>query len=112
MDLKSFTKLIKGLQAYDKKVSNAYELGIDVLSFGDDYYKEVVQPLLKESFGSEGIEWIEWYVWGRDLRTGEISKAWDENGKEICQNISSLYKTIKDLKKENTLSEFTLEKVG
>jgi hypothetical protein len=112
MDLKSFTKLIKGIQAYDKKVHEAYKLGIDVLPFGEDYYKEVVQPLLNETFGPEGVEWIEWYIWGRDLGTGEVSKAWDENGNEICQNISSLYKTVKSLKKVDNLSEFTLEKVN
>jgi hypothetical protein len=92
MTLETFTSLIEGIQAQSNKTHELYKHGVDLLSFNDDYYKNVVYPLMLEAFGKEGIDWIDWYVHEKDGR--EDMKAWDKEGNEICHNIESLYNTI------------------
>jgi hypothetical protein len=99
MNLETFTKIIQGIETHDKNVHNAYTLGIDLLNFGEGYYSDVVKPLLTESFGTEGVNWIEWYLYERDLISGTQAKAWDEHDNEICQDIPSLYNTVKSINK-------------
>ena len=92
MDLKTFTTLIEGIRTQINKTQDLYMHGVDLLSFNDDYYKNVVYPLMLESFGKEGVDWIDWYIYEKDGR--EDMKAWDKEGNEICQNIESLYNEI------------------
>jgi len=92
MDLKTFTTLIEGIQSQSNKVHELYGHKVDLLSFNDDYYRDVVHPLMLEVFGKEGVDWIDWYIYEKDGR--EDFKAFDKEGNEICQNIESLYNTI------------------
>jgi hypothetical protein len=92
MTLKTFTTLIEGIQSQSKKTHELYKHGVDLLSFNDDYYREVVRPLIVETFGEEGIDWINWYIYEKNGR--EDMKAWDKEGNEICHNIESLYNEI------------------
>jgi len=92
MTLKTFTTLIEGIQSHNKKVHDIYKLGIDLLPFNEDYYREVVRPLMVESFGEKGVDWINWYIYDRGGSGNR--QAWDEDGNEICNNIESLYNTI------------------
>jgi hypothetical protein len=92
MDLKTFTTLIEGIQAQSNKTHELYKYGVDLLSFNEDYYREVVHPLMLEVFGKEGKDWIDWYIYEKDGR--EDMKAWDTEGNEICHNIKSLYNEI------------------
>ena len=97
MNLKTFTTLIEGLKRYHEKKDNAYKLGIDVLSFDDDYYREVVRPLMAEIFTEEGMDWINWYLYERgSIISEEPLKAFDKEGNEICFDIPSLYDLIKE----------------
>jgi hypothetical protein len=92
MTLKIFTTLIEGIQSQNNKTHELYKHGVDLLSFNDDYYREVVHPLMLEAFGKDGVDWIDWYIYEKDGR--EDMKAWDKEGKEICHNIESLYNEI------------------
>jgi len=94
MTLTTFTKLIETFEAQSLKKHEAYKIGIDLLNFDEEYYGGVIQPLLVEVFGPEGLDWVEWYLYERDLITGKLAKAWDEHGNEICHNIPSLYQTV------------------
>lgn len=95
MDLKTFTILIEGIQNKIKKDSKAYDLGIDLLSYDDEYYAQVVKPLLLQVFTKEGLDWIEWFIYERESFSGSTLQAWNEKGKEICFDIPSLYDTVK-----------------
>lgn len=96
MTLETFSTIIKGVQTQNHKTHDLYKHSIDILSFNDNYYRDVVHPLLIECFGSEGLDWIDWYIYEK-LENPEI-KAWDQNNNEICYDIPSLFKTInKDL---------------
>ena len=92
MDLETFSSLINGIKAQNDKTYDLYKHGVDLLSFNDDYYKNVVHPLLIETFGKEGLEWIEWFIYERD--DNPEMKAWDKDNNEICYDIPSLYKEI------------------
>jgi len=92
MTLETFTVLIEGIQKQSKKTHELYKHGVDLLAFNDDYYGEVVHPLMLEAFGKEGVDWIDWYIYEKDGR--EDMKAWDKEGNEICHDIESLYNTI------------------
>jgi hypothetical protein len=92
MNLKTFTTLIEGIQSQSNKTHKLYKYGVDLLSFNEDYYRDVVNPLMIEAFGKEGVNWIDWYVYERDGK--ENMKAWDKDGNEICHNIESLYNEI------------------
>ena len=96
MNLETFTTLIEGLERHNERKDNAYKLGIDILSFDEDYYREVVRPLMAEVFTEEGIDWINWYLYERpSLSGGKDLEAFDKEGKPICYDIPSLYDTIK-----------------
>jgi len=92
MTLDTFTFLIKGIQNQSEKTHELYKHGVDLLSFNEDYYREVVNPLMLEAFGKEGVDWIDWYIYEKDGR--EDMKAWDKEGNEICNNIESLYNEV------------------
>lgn len=92
MTLKTFTQIIKGIRKHDSKISVIYKNGIDLCNFKDEYYSNVVAPLFVETFGEDGLNWINWFIYERI--DGKVS-AWDENGKPICQSIKSLYDFLK-----------------
>jgi hypothetical protein len=92
MTLETFTTLIEGIRTQIKKTQDLYIHGVDLLAYNDDYYKEVVQPLMLEAFGKEGVDWIDWYIYEKDGR--EDLKAWDKEGNEFGHNIESLYKEV------------------
>jgi hypothetical protein len=92
MNLQTFTSLINEIISQNERIHNLYKQGVDLISFNDSYYKNVVHPLLIESFGKEGLEWIEWFIYERDGNPD--IKAWDRNNNEICYDIPSLYKEI------------------
>ena len=96
MKLETFTILIEGLQSYRDKKDKLYTLGIDILSFDEDYYRQVIRPLMVEAFKEEGVDWIDWYLYERESISGSTLKAFDREGNEICFDIPSLYDTIKE----------------
>jgi hypothetical protein len=92
MNLQTFTSLINEIISQNERIHNLYKQGVDLISFNDNYYKNVVHPLLIESFGKEGLEWIEWFIYERD--NNPEMKAWDKDNNEICYDVPSLYKEI------------------
>ena len=96
MNLKTFTRFIEGLEKYQDKRDKAYGLGIDILSFDEDYYREVVRPLMSEVFKEEGMDWINWYLYDRPSVTGKFLEAFDKHGNKICYDVPSLHDTIKE----------------
>lgn len=95
MNLKTFTRFIEGLEKRREQNADAYKLGIDILSYDDDYYGNVINPLMIEVFTEQGLDWIDWYLYERVSHTGKNLEAFDEKGKPICFDIPSLYSTIK-----------------
>ena len=93
MKYKDFEKMINTIEAIRERSHALWLLKVDILGIDEDYFK-VIDILLEKAFGNYNKEWIDWYLYERVTPTGEILKAHDENGKEICHNIQSLWETI------------------
>jgi hypothetical protein len=95
MKLKDFEKLIKNLEEASARTNKIYNQGVGLIDYDELFYK-IIKPLLVKSFGEEGSGWIDWYIYERSSKTSDekLLQAWDENGKEICHDIESLWKTV------------------
>lgn len=91
MTREKFIKVLDYLQTYSKKTSAVYDYGVDLLEFSDELHS-AIGILLKEIYTEEGYDWITWFMYEKDGR--EDMKAWDENGKEICNNKDELYEYL------------------
>lgn len=95
MEYKEFEKIIKNLEKCRERSHTIYSLGIDTMDYTEPY-QEVIGSLLLSLFKTEGKDWIDWYLYERPSFNGkEPLKAFDENDKEICHNIESLWDTVK-----------------
>jgi len=101
MNLETFTKLIDHINEHGSKVHKLYQLGVDVIHMDDDYHKYVIEPLMLEAFGEEGVHWIEWFIYERPSFSDKPNSATDKNGNPICYDIPSLYEYVKGLKNED-----------
>ena len=100
MDYKQFEKLIENLEKCRERSHSMYNLGIDLMTY-DDIYHEIFGTLLLSVFGDCGKDWIDWYLYERLGFSGkEPLKAFDVDGTEICNNIESLWETVKEYMNE------------
>lgn len=116
MEYKTFLNLISKKKEISNDMSEAYKLGIDLLEYPPlAKYESIIDSLLKELYNTEGIDWINWFMYESDFGERDFSKsqvfelndegnmikvddldkskygAHDENGKPICYSIESLY---------------------
>jgi hypothetical protein len=49
---------------------------------------------MEKAFGKFDKEWIDWFIYERVTPSGEILKAHDAEGNEICYDIKSLWEEI------------------
>jgi hypothetical protein len=101
MEYKQFEKLINNLEKCRERSHSMFTLGIDLMNY-DDIYHEIFGSLLLTVFGVEGKDWIDWYLYERPGFGGKGPlQAFDVDGTEICQNIESLWETVKEYMNEN-----------
>jgi len=93
MKYKDFEKLITKMQDLHERSSALYKLGIDAMNFNEDFYM-VIELLMDKAFSNYNREWIEWFLYERVTHSGEILKAHDAEGNEICYDIKSLWEEI------------------
>lgn len=94
MTLQQFKTLIENLQSSFERSSKLHDIGVDLLEY-NEMYNKIIDVLLEESFGEEGKDWIDWYLYERpSFSSKEPCHAYDKYGKEICHNIESLWDTV------------------
>jgi len=93
MKYKDFETLITKLQGLHKRSSALQDLGIDTLTYNEDFYM-VIELLMDQAFSDYNRDWIEWFLYERVTHSGEILKAHDAEGNEICYDIKSLWKEV------------------
>ena len=93
MKYKDFETLITKMQRLQERSRALYDLGFDTMNYDEDFYK-VIELLEEKAFSNYNKEWIDWFLYERVTPTGEILKAHDEEGKEICYDIKSLWELI------------------
>lgn len=99
MNFQEFKTLIETLEKTRERYSVLYDLGIDTLTYDEDYQK-VIAILMESVFNEDGKGWIDWYLYERVGFDGKILEAWDENENPICYNIESLWDTVKPYRKQ------------
>lgn len=97
MTFKQFKLVIEKLEKLRERTHEIYQCGIDLLSYNEDY-DLTVNTLLQSIFTSEGMDWIEWYLYERKSSQGHTLTATDSEGNQICHNIVSLWDTVKEHK--------------
>jgi len=98
MNKQSFEKIILNLQMAHKKSRELYKLGVDLMSY-DQNYEFVIDELFNASFNEDQRRWIDWFLYERESITGKgkNNKAWKKVGRkkvEICHTIDSLWETV------------------
>ena len=93
MNYSEFEYLIQTIQSTQKKSQEAYKLGIDLSSYNDLHFN-IIDLLIKDAFGKEHKDWIDWFLYERVSPTGKILEAFDKNNKPICYDIKSLWEEI------------------
>jgi len=97
MTLGKFTKILNDMQVLQDKATELYKLGVNIYDLILDPYWGVINSLIEEIYGTEGLEWIEW--WSCDADFGEKDmKAKDEKGNPICYDIQSLWQHLEKIK--------------
>lgn len=94
MNFEAFKKLIETIQNINERSHTLYQLKIDLMDYDEDY-QNVISTLMDAVFTEEGTDWIDWYLYERVSHNGEILKAYEKDGSEICHNIESLWETVK-----------------
>ena len=97
MKYKEFKKLLDLIQKQDSKVDALSKLKIDVLDFVDPYHM-IMNTLIKEIYGENGLDWFSWYVYENDMGKAGL-EAWDEKGNKICYDIKSVWEFLEQNKK-------------
>jgi hypothetical protein len=117
MEYKKFAQMITLLKDHEKKVSQAYKLGIDIFDVHESL-QVIIEMLFEEVYGKEGADWISWFRfeseygkkdWSktptyREIKGGKIERvppeeqskygAHDENGEPICYSVKSTWEYL------------------
>jgi hypothetical protein len=99
MTYENFLKVILQLQKQDRIIDNLYKNNVDLIEFVDPYHG-IIQTLMKEIYGEEGVDWFNWFCYENDFGTKGL-EAWDENKNRICYSHETLWQYLETLKKEN-----------
>ena len=99
MDFKQFKEIIEGLTKVNARSHVTCQNGIDLMNYDEDYHK-IITTLIKSIFDEEGYDWISWFLYERIGFDGKVLSANDANGNQICNNIKSLWDTVKPYRKQ------------
>jgi hypothetical protein len=107
MKLEVFEKIVTLIKEQSERSFKLAEMGVDLINY-EDSYAAAITLLLRVYYGKEGEDWISWYIYEREGLSGEILKAWDKDGNEICYDIPSLWKCVEELRCADDFVEYEL----
>ena len=93
MTLPELQHLLNLMDADNKKIRDAYRLGIDLIEFTESA-QEVVNTLLKHVFDEHQYETLSWWMYEKDFGRREDLQMWDKDGKEICRTVEELHQFL------------------
>lgn len=91
LSLQKFEKIIANLASMRDSDHALHKHGLEMGGYTTNLY-QIIDLLFEEYIGQDGADWIYWYVYEKGLC--KDLKATDADGKEICYNVESLYKTV------------------
>ena len=96
MTYENFLKVILQLQKQDRIIDNLYKNKVDLIEFVDPYHG-IVQTLMKEIYGEEGVDWFNWYCYENNFGTKGL-EAWDADKNPICYSHETLCEYLEKIK--------------
>lgn len=110
MKLEVFEKIVTLIKEQSERSFKLAEMGVDLINY-EDSYAAAITLLLRAYYGTEGEDWISWYLYEKESLSGEILQAWDKEGNEICYDIPSLWKCVEELRCADDFVEYELPEV-
>jgi hypothetical protein len=107
MKLEVFEELISTLEKCEAQSFAAHQLGIDLIEY-DTPFTHATWLVIRAHYGKEASEWIEWYLYERKSLSGELYKAFDKDGNEICNTVESLWQIVEELRTSSDFIEYSL----
>jgi hypothetical protein len=107
MKFEVFEKIVTTLQAQQQKSYDLCRFGIDLINF-EEGYSETISLLFRAYYGSDGADWIDWYMYERDPDSGDLNQAHDADGNPICYDIRSLWQTVEEIRVSVDFEEYIL----
>ena len=93
MTLTELQHLLNLMDADNKKIRDAYRLGIDLTEFTESA-QEVVNTLLKHVFDEHQYETLSWWMYEKDFGRREQLQMWDADGSEVCRTVEELHQFL------------------
>ena len=93
MTLTELQHLLNLMDADNKKIRDAYRLGIDLIEFTESA-QEVVNTLLKHVFDEHQYETLSWWMYEKDFGRREDLQMWDADGNEVCRTVEELHQFL------------------
>ena len=93
MTLTELQHLLNLMDADNKKIRDAYRLGIDLIEFTESA-QEVVNTLLKHVFDEHQYETLSWWMYEKDFGRREDLQMWDADGSEVCRTVEELHQFL------------------
>ena len=93
MTLTELQHLLNLMDADNKKIRDAYRLGIDLIEFTESA-QEVVNTLLKHVFDEHQYETLSWWMYEKDFGRREELQMWDADGSEVCRTVEELHQFL------------------
>jgi hypothetical protein len=121
MTYENFLKVGLQLQKQDRIINNLYTNSVDLIEFVDPYH-DIINTLIKEIYGDEGVDWFSWFCYESEFgqkdwstapsyekneegifvkvkETGEVRYgATDKDGNPICYDWKSLWEYLEELR--------------
>jgi len=93
MILSELQHLLNLMDADNKKIRDAYRLGIDLTEFTESA-QEVVNTLLKHVFDEHQYETLSWWMYEKDFGRRVDLQMWDADGSEVCRTVEELHQFL------------------
>lgn len=79
MTKENFIKCINAILELEKWCDDLYALGLDITNSKYFNYGVLADNLWLEAFGVEGLDWINWWLYERDITRSTTEQCWDKN---------------------------------
>ena len=96
MNYEQFLLILDNYKTYCEVISDAYDVGIDLLEgkfATNSYVEKMLELSITSHYGEMGWDWVSWFIYENDYGQRGL-EARDEDGDLICQTHLDLYNYI------------------
>jgi len=98
MNYEQFLLILDNYKAYCEVISDAYDVGIDLLEgkfATNSYVEKMLELSITSHYGEMGWDWVSWFIYENDYGHKGL-EAWDVlyDGGLICQTHEELHEYL------------------